>query len=183
MAAEPHAWLIYHMTEVMQTKVKSSLMEVNSKILDMGEVFKLLCPELALGKCFLDCFLEHVTFFKKPQGMKSEDWMDTLDKAMDQACQLTDHMSVFSDASSTKKDHLQAASAAFIEWRGLDLVWIKYPTGRLLLMQSSLPYILVFSGAYSLRTLRLFWSLLTAWHLHMHVWTLLPTQVNHTLWW
>jgi hypothetical protein len=30
MVAEPHAWSIYHMTEVMQTKVKSSLMEVNS---------------------------------------------------------------------------------------------------------------------------------------------------------
>jgi ribonuclease HI len=39
-------------------------------------------------------------------------------------------MSVFSDASSTKKDHLQAASAAFIERRGSDLVWIKCPAGR-----------------------------------------------------
>jgi hypothetical protein len=37
MAAEPHAWSIYHMTAVMQTKVKSSLMEVNSKMLDVGK--------------------------------------------------------------------------------------------------------------------------------------------------
>jgi hypothetical protein len=36
--------------------------------------------------------------------MKPEDWMDTLDKAVDWACQLMDHISVFSDASSTKKD-------------------------------------------------------------------------------
>jgi hypothetical protein len=50
MAAEPHAWLIYHMTEVMQTKVKSFLVEVNSKMLDVGEVFEPLCPELAPGK-------------------------------------------------------------------------------------------------------------------------------------
>jgi hypothetical protein len=50
MAAEPHARSIYHMTAVMQTKVKSSLMEVNSKMLDMGEVFEPLCPELTLGK-------------------------------------------------------------------------------------------------------------------------------------
>jgi ribonuclease HI len=78
----------------------------------------------------MDCFSERVTFFKKPQGMKPEDWMDTLDKAVDKACQLTDHMSVFSDASSTKKDCLQAASAAFIECRGSDLVRIKRPTGR-----------------------------------------------------
>jgi ribonuclease HI len=39
-------------------------------------------------------------------------------------------VSVFLDASSTKKDHLQAASAAFIECHGLELVWIKHPTGR-----------------------------------------------------
>jgi hypothetical protein len=39
-------------------------------------------------------------------------------------------VSVFSDASSTKKDHLQAALAAFIERHGLDLVWIKHPTSR-----------------------------------------------------
>jgi hypothetical protein len=38
------------MTEIMQTKVKSSLMEVNSKMLDMGEVFEPLCPELAPSK-------------------------------------------------------------------------------------------------------------------------------------
>jgi hypothetical protein len=50
MAAEPHAQSIYHMTEVMQTKVKSSLMEVNSKMLDMGEFFEPLCPELVPGK-------------------------------------------------------------------------------------------------------------------------------------
>jgi hypothetical protein len=50
MVAEPHAQSIYHMTEVMQTKVKSSLMEVNSKMLDIGEVFEPLCPELAPGK-------------------------------------------------------------------------------------------------------------------------------------
>jgi hypothetical protein len=50
MAAEPHARLIYHMTAVMQTKVKSSLMEVNSRMLDVGEVFEPLCPELAPGK-------------------------------------------------------------------------------------------------------------------------------------
>jgi hypothetical protein len=50
MAAEPHARSIYHMTAVMQTKVKSSLMEVNSKMLDVGEVFEPLCPELAPGK-------------------------------------------------------------------------------------------------------------------------------------
>jgi hypothetical protein len=66
MAAEPHAWSIYHMTGVMQTKVKSSLMEVNSKMLDVGEVFKPLCPELAPGKQFMDHFSEWVTFFKKP---------------------------------------------------------------------------------------------------------------------
>jgi hypothetical protein len=90
----------------MQTKVKSSLMEVNFKILDVGEVFEPLCPELAPGKQFLDCFSEHVTFFKKPWGMKLEDWTDTLDEAVNQACQLTDHVSVFLDASSTKKDHL-----------------------------------------------------------------------------
>jgi hypothetical protein len=50
MAAEPHARLIYHMTAVMQTKVKSSLIEVNSRMLDIGEVFEPLCPELAPGK-------------------------------------------------------------------------------------------------------------------------------------
>jgi hypothetical protein len=50
MVAEPHAWSIYHMTAVMQTKVKSSLMEVNSKMLDVGELFEPLCPELAPGK-------------------------------------------------------------------------------------------------------------------------------------
>jgi hypothetical protein len=49
MAAEPHAWLIYHMTEAMQSKVKSSLMKVNSKMLDVREVFEPLCPELALA--------------------------------------------------------------------------------------------------------------------------------------
>jgi hypothetical protein len=106
MVAEPHVQSIYHMTEIMQTKVKSSLMEVNSKILDVGEVFEPLCPELVLGKCFLDHFSEHITFFKKPQGMKPEDWTDTLDKAVDRAHQLMDHVSVFLDASSTKKDHL-----------------------------------------------------------------------------
>jgi ribonuclease HI len=78
----------------------------------------------------MDCFSEQVTFFKKPWGMKPEDWMDTLDEAVDQACQLTDHVSVFLDASSTKKDCLQAASAAFIERRGLDIVQIKRPAGR-----------------------------------------------------
>jgi hypothetical protein len=46
MAAEPHTRSIYHMTEIMQTKVKSSLMEVNSKMLDMGEVFKPQLPFL-----------------------------------------------------------------------------------------------------------------------------------------
>jgi ribonuclease HI len=34
------------------------------------------------------------------------------------------------DASSTKKDHLQAALAAFIECCGSDIVQIKCPTGR-----------------------------------------------------
>jgi hypothetical protein len=130
MAAKPHAQSIYHMTEVMQTKVKSSLMEVNSKMLDVGEVFKPLCPELTPGKQFMDRFLEQVTFFEKPWGMKPEDWTDTLDEAVDQACQLTDHVSVFSNASSTKKAHLQAASAAFIECRGSNLVWIKHPASR-----------------------------------------------------
>jgi hypothetical protein len=77
----------------------------------------------------MDRFSEQVIFFKKPWGMKPEDWTDTLDKAVNRACQLTDHMSVFSDASSTKKDCLQAASAAFIKRHGLDLVWIKCPTG------------------------------------------------------
>jgi hypothetical protein len=38
------------MTEAMQTKVKSSLIEVNFKMLDIGEIFKPLCPELAPGK-------------------------------------------------------------------------------------------------------------------------------------
>jgi hypothetical protein len=66
MVAEPHAQSIYHMTEVMQTKVKSSLMEVNSKMLDVGEVFEPLCPELAPGKQFMDHFSECITFFKKP---------------------------------------------------------------------------------------------------------------------
>jgi hypothetical protein len=106
MAAEPHTQSIYHMTEVMQTKVKSSLMEVNSKMLDVGEVFEPLCPELASGRQFMDHFSERATFFEKPWGMKPEDWMDTLDKAIDRACQLTDHVSVFSDASSMKKNHL-----------------------------------------------------------------------------
>jgi ribonuclease HI len=78
----------------------------------------------------MDRFSERVTFFKKPRGMKPEDWTDTLDEAVDRACQLTDHVSVFSDASSTKKDRLQAAVVAFIERHGLDLVWIKHPTGR-----------------------------------------------------
>jgi hypothetical protein len=73
MVAEPHAQLIYHMTEVMQTKVKSSTMEVNFKMLDVGEVFEPLCPELVPGKQFMDRFSECVTFFKKPQGMKPED--------------------------------------------------------------------------------------------------------------
>jgi hypothetical protein len=130
MAAEPHAWSIYHMTEAMQTKVKSSLMEVNSKMMDVGEVFEPLCPELVPGKRFMDRFSEWVTFFEKPWGMKPEDWTDTLDEAVDQACQLTDYVSVFSDASSTKKDHLQAVSAAFIEHCGSDLVWIKCPAGK-----------------------------------------------------
>jgi hypothetical protein len=130
MVAEPHARSIYHMTEIMQTKVKSSLMEVNSKMLDVGEVFEPLCPELALGKQFLDYFSEWVIFFKKPQGIKPEDWTDTLNKAVDRACQLTDHVSVFLDAFSTKKDCLQAALAAFIEWCGLDLVRIKHPASR-----------------------------------------------------
>jgi ribonuclease HI len=118
------------MTAVMQTKVKSSLMEVNSKMLDVGEVFEPLCPELAPGKRFMDRFSEWVTFYKKPWGMKPENWTDTLDEAVDRACQLTDHVSVFSDAFSTKKDRLQAASAAFIERRGSDLVRIKHPAGR-----------------------------------------------------
>jgi hypothetical protein len=118
------------MTEVMQTKVRSSLMEVNSKMLDVGEVFEPLCPELVPGKQFLNRFLEQVTFFEKPRGMKPKDWTNTLNKAIDWACQLTDHVSVFSDASSTKKDCLQAASAAFIECCGLDLVQIKRPAGR-----------------------------------------------------
>jgi hypothetical protein len=118
------------MMEVMQTKVKSSLMKVNSKMLDMGEVFEPLCPELAPGKRFMDCFSEWVTFFEKPWGMKPEDWTDTLDEAIDRAHQLTDYMSVFLDASSTKKDCLQAASAAFIERCGLDLVQIKHPTSK-----------------------------------------------------
>jgi hypothetical protein len=130
MAAKPYAQSIYHMTEVMQTKVKSSLMEVNSKMLDMGEVFEPLCPELAPGKCFLDHFSERVTFFEKPWGMKPEDWTDTLDEAMDRAHQLTDHVSVFLDASSTKKDRLQAALAAFIKRCGLDLVQIECPASR-----------------------------------------------------
>jgi hypothetical protein len=118
------------MTEVMQTKVKSSLMEVNSKMLDVGEVFEPLCPELAPGRQFLDRFSECVTFFGKPWGMKPEDWTDTLNEAVDRAHQLTDYVSVFLDASSTKKDCLQAASVAFIEHCGLDLVWIKCPAGR-----------------------------------------------------
>jgi hypothetical protein len=83
MAAKSHTQSIYHMTEVMQTKVKSSLVEVNSKMLDVGEVFEPLCPELALGKCFLDHFLEYIIFFEKPWGMKPEDWTDTLDEAID----------------------------------------------------------------------------------------------------
>jgi ribonuclease HI len=62
--------------------------------------------------------------------MKLEDWTDTLDEAIDRARQLTDHVSVFSDASSTKKDCLQAALAAFIECCGSDLVWIKHPASR-----------------------------------------------------
>jgi ribonuclease HI len=99
-------------------------------MLDVGEVFEPLCPELAPGKRFMDHFSEWVTFFEKPQGMKPEDWTDTLDEAVDRARQLTDHVSIFSDASSTKKDRLQAASAAFIEHRGEDLIRIKCPTGR-----------------------------------------------------
>jgi hypothetical protein len=105
-------------------------MKVNSKMLDMGEVFELLCPELAPSKHFLDCFSEQVIFFKKPWGMKPEDLTDTLDKAIDWARQFMDHVSVFSDASSTKKDHLQAALVAFIECCGLDLVQIKCPASR-----------------------------------------------------
>jgi hypothetical protein len=62
--------------------------------------------------------------------MKPEDWTDTLDEAVDRARQLTDHVSVFSDASSTKKDCLQAASAAFIERWDSDLIRIKRPAGR-----------------------------------------------------
>jgi hypothetical protein len=166
MVAEPHARSIYHMTEVMQTKVKSSLMEVNSRMLDVGEVFEPLCPELVPGKQFMDCFSEQVTFFEKPRGIKPEDWTDTLDEAVDWARQLMDHASVFSDASSTKKDCLQAASAAFIEHRGLDMVQIKRPTGRVTAPDAEL-YVLVFSGACSLRMLRLFWISLTVWHLHV----------------
>jgi hypothetical protein len=130
MVAELHAQSIYHMTAVMQTKVKSSLIKVNSRMLDVGEVFEPLCPELVPGKQFMDRFLERVTFYEKPQGIKPEDWTDTLNKAIDRACQLTDYVSVFSDASSTKKDCLQAASAAFIERQGSDLVRIKRPAGR-----------------------------------------------------
>jgi hypothetical protein len=100
----------------MQSKVKSFLMEVNSKMLDMGEVFEPLCPELAPGRQFLDYFSEHITFFKKPQGMKPENWMDTLDEAIDQACQLMDYVSVFLDTFSTKRDYLQIALAAFIKY-------------------------------------------------------------------
>jgi hypothetical protein len=118
------------MTAVMQTKVKSSLLEVNSKMLDVGEVFEPLCPELAPGKQFMDHFSEQVTFFEKPWGMKPEDWTDTLDEAVDRAHQLMDHVSVFSDASSTKKDRLQAVSVAFIERHGSDLVRIKHSAGR-----------------------------------------------------
>jgi hypothetical protein len=66
MAVEPHAQSIYYMTAVMQTKIKSSLMEVNSKMLDVGEVFEPLCPELAPGKRFMDRFSEQVMFFEKP---------------------------------------------------------------------------------------------------------------------
>jgi hypothetical protein len=78
----------------------------------------------------MDHFSEHVTFFKKPWGMKPEDWTDTLNEAIDWAHQLMDHVSVFSDASSTKKDHPLATSAAFIECHGSDLVQIKHPAGR-----------------------------------------------------
>jgi ribonuclease HI len=62
--------------------------------------------------------------------MKPENWTDTLDEAVNRARQLTDHVSIFSDASSTKKDCLQAASAAFIERHGSDFVQIKCPAGR-----------------------------------------------------
>jgi ribonuclease HI len=74
--------------------------------------------------------LEHVTFFEKPQGMKPKDWMDTLNKAVDQAHQLTDHVSVFSDASSTKRDRLQAALVAFIKHCGSDLIQIRCPASK-----------------------------------------------------
>jgi hypothetical protein len=73
MAAKPHARSIYHMIAVMQTKIKFSLMKVNSKMLDVGELFESLCPELAPGKRFMDCFSEQVTFFEKLQRMKPED--------------------------------------------------------------------------------------------------------------
>jgi ribonuclease HI len=53
-----------------------------------------------------------------------------LDEAVDRARQLTDHVSVLSDASSTKKDCLQAALAAFIERCSSDMVQIKHPTSK-----------------------------------------------------
>jgi hypothetical protein len=78
----------------------------------------------------MDRFSERVAFYERPRGMKPEDWTDTLDEAVDRARQLTDYVSVYLDASSTKKDRLQAVSAAFIECHGSDLVWIKRTAGR-----------------------------------------------------
>jgi hypothetical protein len=58
MRAEPHACSIYHMTEATQARVKSTLMEMNLQMIDVGEIFDPLCLELAPGRQFMDLLRE-----------------------------------------------------------------------------------------------------------------------------
>jgi hypothetical protein len=130
MGAEPYACSIYHMTEAIQAKVKSTLMEINSQMMDVGKIFDPLCPELAPSRQFMDLLSEWVKFNNNPRNMKPVDFVDTLDEAIDQAHQLTDCICIFTDTFTTKWGNLQAASAAFISRRGTDLIKVRRPAGK-----------------------------------------------------
>jgi hypothetical protein len=61
-------------------------MEMDFQMLDIGEVFDYLCPEFTPGRQFMDLLSEWVKFNDKSLGIKSEDYTDMLDKAVNQAC-------------------------------------------------------------------------------------------------